>query len=724
MDANYTDIFISYRRVDGRDCARNIYLALKSKGYKNVFFDYNSMREGMFNEQILTAISNCKDFILILSPRSMERCVIEGDWVAREIDAAIDAGCKIIPIQINEPFANWPDGFPRRFNFIKQIEFLTLRTDEYFDASIERLINWLNSKPLEQKSRSGPGDFMLTIETDETCEFKIDGLKIRKVKSGKPAKLIGLIKPGRLYHMSFVSLQSKTTPIDMEYSANELLMTDIIKVSFAQMREDLKTKNLLEKQKKEQEKLLAREKEGLLMQACEQYDWTGCQGDGMTAVCIGGKIGYLNDNAFEVISCMYDNVSAFCNGYATVCKDQKWGVINKDGQTIIPFESDRACWQNGNYRYFIFTKDGKHGISTIDQGIPEELPYYNVLCVAGQPEVFIVNAGTSWRIIDMSGNNVIENEISYIIGESSPSMKLWKSEDWALEVLHTPFGAQDRKSRKVGYFNSQFKLSIPFANDDFGMNTTSKDYVIISANNKKGVANAESGKFIIPPIYEELSQIHSRFLDNYERLFFKVADKGAQSYILYQGKEVIICDEEANILGGNQGVIDDRGTMIVPQIYSFIHGQRDFFIAFHLENLIVRYRTWESTEEFGTSYNELHYIYDDDGSYLDFYDKNGAMIERITLTDYDPYHNHLWLGIWDEGLGFINDFMTRKFLGKRAPIFDKEEFINNTTEPKKHLSYEFRKIRKSYTINISGDLVDIRVADSSEPTGNYIINKE
>ena len=58
MEAKETNIFISYRREDGRELARTLYLALGKLGYQNIFFDYNSMRGGTFNTQIDVAIIN------------------------------------------------------------------------------------------------------------------------------------------------------------------------------------------------------------------------------------------------------------------------------------------------------------------------------------------------------------------------------------------------------------------------------------------------------------------------------------------------------------------------------------------------------------------------------------------------------------------------------------------------------------------------------------------
>ena len=235
MEAKDTDIFISYRRVDGRDIARSIQLALGNAGFDRVFFDYSSMREGMFNEQIITAINNSNDYILVLSPQSMLRCGDPEDWVAKELQTAIDAGCKIIPVQINEQFDAWPPDFPKKFNFIKQLEFLTLRTDEFFPDSIRRLIGWLDSKPT--KTDDEKNAFTLTIKVDETCELYIDEIKVRKIKGGKPAVLNDL-KRGKTYAFIFESLAQRGSEMELSYHCpvDEYKKEDVVVVSFAEER--------------------------------------------------------------------------------------------------------------------------------------------------------------------------------------------------------------------------------------------------------------------------------------------------------------------------------------------------------------------------------------------------------------------------------------------------------------------------------------------------------
>ena len=88
-NASY-DIFISYRRDNGWDTAKHLRDILTAKGY-SVFFDVDSLRSGNFNTALLDVIKNCTDFIIILSPNSLDRCVNEGDWVRRELACALQS---------------------------------------------------------------------------------------------------------------------------------------------------------------------------------------------------------------------------------------------------------------------------------------------------------------------------------------------------------------------------------------------------------------------------------------------------------------------------------------------------------------------------------------------------------------------------------------------------------------------------------------------------------
>lgn len=145
MENAKTDIFISYRRSDGRDIARTVQLALKSANLGNIFFDYNSLRDGVFNQKIFDAIDQCKAFVLILSPESLTRCGVKGDWVASEIIRAKKARCSVIPLAINTNYDSWPANLPSELQFLKEIQQTKLLTDEYFEESVIRLVQRISS---------------------------------------------------------------------------------------------------------------------------------------------------------------------------------------------------------------------------------------------------------------------------------------------------------------------------------------------------------------------------------------------------------------------------------------------------------------------------------------------------------------------------------------------------------------------------------------------------
>lgn len=105
------DIFISYRRDGGAQYARTLQLMLERKGYR-VFLDYDELTDAQFSPQIDAAIRNSNIYILVLSKGSLVRCANEGDWVRREIEVALEAGKRLVPINPDNTFDGIPDGLP------------------------------------------------------------------------------------------------------------------------------------------------------------------------------------------------------------------------------------------------------------------------------------------------------------------------------------------------------------------------------------------------------------------------------------------------------------------------------------------------------------------------------------------------------------------------------------------------------------------------------------
>ena len=147
MKSNTYDIFISYRRDGGAETAKHLRDILTAKGY-SVFFDTDSLRSGAFNQELLNVIRNCTDFILILSPNALDRCVNDGDWVRQEIACALENNKNIIPIMSGK--FTFPEKLPDDIDNVRWKNGIAVNI-EYFDAMVEKLLSFLQSKPKKNK---------------------------------------------------------------------------------------------------------------------------------------------------------------------------------------------------------------------------------------------------------------------------------------------------------------------------------------------------------------------------------------------------------------------------------------------------------------------------------------------------------------------------------------------------------------------------------------------
>jgi hypothetical protein len=91
-------VFISYRRTSAA-WALAIFQNLTHNGY-DVFFDYNGIASGDFTRVILGNINARADFLVLLTPSALDRCREPGDWLLREIEAAISARRNIVPLML------------------------------------------------------------------------------------------------------------------------------------------------------------------------------------------------------------------------------------------------------------------------------------------------------------------------------------------------------------------------------------------------------------------------------------------------------------------------------------------------------------------------------------------------------------------------------------------------------------------------------------------------
>lgn len=96
-----------------------------------------ALRSGKFNEQLFGVIDNCKDFLVVLPPNALDRCVNEDDWVRLEVCRAMANKKNIVPVMLNG--FTWPNPMPTGMEELCDYQALTATSTEYFDMAMERL---------------------------------------------------------------------------------------------------------------------------------------------------------------------------------------------------------------------------------------------------------------------------------------------------------------------------------------------------------------------------------------------------------------------------------------------------------------------------------------------------------------------------------------------------------------------------------------------------------
>jgi tetratricopeptide (TPR) repeat protein len=135
------NVFISYRRTN-LPWALNIFHNLTSHGY-DVFFDYESIPSGDFEQLILSNIRARAHFLVVLTPSALERCVDPEDWLRREIETALDEKRNIVPLFLegfNFGTLSISSQLTGKLAQLKNYNGLNIPVD-YFTEAMERLRN-------------------------------------------------------------------------------------------------------------------------------------------------------------------------------------------------------------------------------------------------------------------------------------------------------------------------------------------------------------------------------------------------------------------------------------------------------------------------------------------------------------------------------------------------------------------------------------------------------
>jgi hypothetical protein len=157
------DIFISYSRRDQEFVTR---LASELDAQiAGVWFDQSTIQLGQeWQTEILEGIRDCKAFILVLSPDSME-----SRYVREEVNKALELGKTIFPVIYRA--ADWTGEFA---SLVRDIQTLDLRSGSYTD-NFQRLVDGLIEAGAVQTSLERPFLRYRTTPNLEVVFSKVPG---------------------------------------------------------------------------------------------------------------------------------------------------------------------------------------------------------------------------------------------------------------------------------------------------------------------------------------------------------------------------------------------------------------------------------------------------------------------------------------------------------------------------------------------------------------------
>jgi hypothetical protein len=242
-----------------------------------------------------------------------------------------------------------------------------------------------------------------------------------------------------------------------------------------------------------------------------------------------------------VIPLQYDDVGHFIDGFALVCKDGKWGVIDTEGNAVVPLIYDNSShdWVYHNEIYFA------NGV------IP--------MLLDGK-----------WGLVNSKGKEVTVFKYDDI---------RWDAEFFD-DLMEVRIG---RYNGKYGYVNNKGKEVIPAIYDEIRWHT---DYELVYArkDRKYGFVNKQ-GKTIVPFKYDGVGKYYCDYYDDYHMGFWDglqlvnvgECDARRYGYIDTAGIEVIppVYEDARRFRqglaavkwNGKWGFIDNKGTVVIPFQY-------------------------------------------------------------------------------------------------------------------------------------------------------------
>ena len=413
------------------------------------------------------------------------------------------------------------------------------------------------------------------------------------------------------------------------------------------------------------------------------YDQASTFSDGMAKVNRNGLWGFINQNGDEIIPCRYLSALDFKEGLAAVSigdliitenfsfpNNEKYGVINKEGKVVIPFEfKEIGLYIKGLAR--ASKLENKELWGWIDNKgnwtITPKFSDADDFNENGMAKVRIVKKNlkdqyeTTFGYIDYKGNYIIQPNYSYL-GSIKEGLIL----------------ANYSEDGKYGFLDIKGRSAIPFNYDNAA--DFFEDFAIVA----KKMINNEYAHGYINKVGYEIIPLEFEDAENFQNGKALVRQNLKLHWINKSGNPInaneydvvenfILHDKESEIKeiersrfaivskNGFWGAINQKGVEIIPVIYDSIGKCENGFVV--LKNNTIKYL------------NERNELDEKLKNYF-FENKNGAFFAYENQGYYYKGNNFDKFESQYENLNNISNFKKGKLLKSGDIVFNDSLIIN------------------------------------------------
>ncbi len=213
--------------------------------------------------------------------------------------------------------------------------------------------------------------------------------------------------------------------------------------------------------------------------------------DNVLRVSKNGKYGIINFEGQEVLPCEYDEITALkgVTSNFIVKKDDNVGLVNEKGQTIINTEYKNILTLEEGYKseYIVIDANNKYGLISTTGTILIE-PKYKGIKYLGSSNLFAVKKDKTWQLMDTEENKIIiDDEYEDIVEAKSDNIIIKKDGKYGV-VTKT-----NKEKIEPQYEDLKYAFSI---------------YYIAKKDGKYGVINLEN-KAVIKFEYENMVYVEN-----------------------------------------------------------------------------------------------------------------------------------------------------------------------------------------------------------------------